>query len=255
MYIHNLDPVAFTLFNFKVYWYSLSYLFGFLFSYFYAKYLIQNRYFQINFKNFEDFLGWAVIGVVVGGRIGYIIFYNFDFYYQNPSEIIKIWEGGMSFHGGLVGLILSVILYSRLKNIDLLDLSNLVSACSPFGIFLGRLANFINGELIGRPTNSNWGVIFNENDILRHPSQLYQATFEGLIIFLIILFILKKKYHYRFNIFAIFLIFYGSFRFLLEFFREPDSHLGFIIMNLSMGQLLSFPMVLFGFIFLKYKKR
>ena len=254
MYNHNLDPVAFTLFNFKVYWYSLSYLFGFLFSYFYAKYLIKKGYFEINFSNFEDFLGWAVIGVVFGGRIGYVIFYNFDFYYQNPMEIVKIWKGGMSFHGGLLGLVFSVVLYSRFNKVSNLDLFNLVSACSPFGLFLGRLANFINGELIGRPTNSDWGVVFEKNDVLRHPSQIYEATLEGLVIFLIIFFILKKGYHLRVNIFSIFLILYGSFRFLLEFFRQPDSHLGFVLINLSMGQILCLPMVLFGFIFLKYKK-
>tara|TARA_Y100000766_G_C18773630_1_gene539561 strand:- start:123 stop:887 length:765 start_codon:yes stop_codon:yes gene_type:complete len=254
MYIHNLDPIAFTLFNLKVYWYSLSYLFGFLFSYFYAKYLIKKGYFKINFSNFEDFLGWAVLGVVFGGRIGYVIFYNIDFYYQNPTEILKIWNGGMSFHGGLLGLIFTVVLYSRFKKINYLDLFNLVSTCSPFGLFLGRLANFINGELIGRPTNSTWGVVFEENDVLRHPSQIYEAIFEGLVIFLIILFILKKKYHLKLNIFSVFLVLYGSFRFLLEFFRQPDSHLGFILINLSMGQLLCLPMVLFGFVFIKYKK-
>ena len=160
----------------------------------------------------------------------------------------------MSFHGGLLGLVFSVVLYSRFNKVSNLDLFNLVSACSPFGLFLGRLANFINGELIGRPTNSDWGVVFEKNDVLRHPSQIYEATLEGLVIFLIIFFILKKGYHLRVNIFSIFLILYGSFRFLLEYFRQPDSHLGFVLINLSMGQILCLPMVLFGFIFLKYKK-
>ncbi len=251
MYIHNFNPVAFEFLNFKVYWYSLSYLFGFVFSFFYAKILINKNFFYLNFDDFEDFLFWAVISVIIGGRLGYIIFYNLDLYTKSPIEIFKVWKGGMSFHGGLCGLILSVLIYSRFKKLDSIELSNLVSACAPFGIFLGRLANFINGELIGKPTYSNWGVLFFENDVLRHPSQIYEAFFEGIVIFVVILFILLKKYHKSINIFAIFLILYGFFRFILEFLREPDFHLGLIIFNLSMGQLLSIPMIIIGIIFLK----
>ena len=254
MYIHNLDPIAFKIFNFSVYWYSLSYLFGFIFSFFYAKFLIQKGYVKLNFSYFEDFLSWAVVSVIIGGRLGYIFFYNLNFYLENPLFILKIWEGGMSFHGGLLGLIFSIFLYSKLKKIDFIELSNLVSACAPFGLFLGRIANFVNKELVGKPTDSNWGVLFIENDVLRHPSQLYESLFEGLVLFFLILYVFFKNYHKFVNIFAVFFIFYGLSRFALEFYREPDEHIGYIFQNFSMGQLLSFPMIIIGIVFLKHKK-
>ena len=253
MYIHELNPIAFSLFNFKIYWYSLSYLFGFIFSYYYVKLVLSKDFLNINFKIFEDFLGWAVLGVIFGGRIGYVIFYNLNFYIENPVEILKIWQGGMSFHGGLIGVILSIFFFSKSKRINFLHLLNLASSCAPIGLFLGRLANFVNRELIGRPTNSTWGVLFFENDVLRHPSQIYEAIFEGLLIFLVIFYIIKKKYYKYINISSLFLIMYGIFRFTIEFYREPDSHLGFIFMNISMGQLLCLPMILIGSIFLKKK--
>ena len=254
MYIHNLDPIAFKIFNFSIYWYSLSYLFGFIFSFFYAKFLIQKGYVKLNFSYFEDFLSWAVVSVIIGGRLGYIFFYNLNFYLENPLFILKIWEGGMSFHGGLLGLIFSIFLYSKLKKIDFIELSNLVSACAPFGLFLGRIANFVNKELVGKPTDSNWGVLFIENDVLRHPSQLYESLFEGLVLFFLILYVFFKNYHKFVNIFAVFFIFYGLSRFALEFYREPDEHIGYIFQNFSMGQLLSFPMIIIGIVFLRYKK-
>ena len=251
MYIHELNPIAFSLFNFKIYWYSLSYLFGFIFSYFYVKLILDKDFVNINFKIFEDFLGWAIIGVVVGGRIGYVIFYNLNFYLNNPIEILKIWQGGMSFHGGLIGVILSIFFFSKLKKINFMNLLNLVSSCAPIGLFLGRLASFVNRELVGRPTNSDWGVLFFENDVLRHPSQIYEAIFEGLIIFIVIFFIIKKKYYTFINVSSLFLIMYGFFRFIIEFYREPDSHLGFIFINISMGQLLCLPMIILGLMFVK----
>ena len=253
MYIHELNPIAFSLFNFKIYWYSLSYLFGFIFSYYFVKFVLNKDFVNMDFRIFEDFIGWAVLGVILGGRIGYVIFYNLNFYLENPVEILKIWQGGMSFHGGLIGVILSIFFFSKSKKINFLDLLNLVSSCAPIGLFLGRLANFVNRELIGRPTNSDWGVMFFENDVLRHPSQIYEAIFEGLIIFLVIFYIIKKKYYRYINISSLFLIMYGIFRFTIEFYREPDSHLGFIFMNISMGQLLCLPMILIGSIFLRKK--
>ena len=253
MYIHELNPIAFSIFNFKIYWYSLSYLFGFIFSYFYAKFVLNKGFVNLSFKSFEDFLSWSVIGVIFGGRIGYVIFYNFTFYLENPIEIFKIWQGGMSFHGGLLGVVLSIYFFSKLKNVNFVDLLNLVSSCAPVGLFLGRLANFVNCELIGRPTNSNWGVLFFENDVLRHPSQIYEAVFEGLIIFIVIFFIIKKKYYTYVNVSSLFLILYGLFRFIIEFYREPDSHIGFIFLNISMGQLLCLPMIIVGLMFLKKK--
>jgi phosphatidylglycerol---prolipoprotein diacylglyceryl transferase len=255
MFVHDLDPVAFELFNIKIFWYSLAYFFGFIFSLFYAKFLINRELIKIDFVIFEDFLGWAVLAVIFGGRLGYVIFYNFNFYINNPVEILKVWEGGMSFHGGLIGLIFSIYLFSKIKKINFFELSNLVASCAPFGIFLGRIANFVNGELIGRPTNSKWGVLFKESYVLRHPSQIYEACFEGIFIFLFINLIFKLKYQKVFNVFAIFLITYGTSRFFLEFFREPDHQIGYLMMDLTMGQILSFPMIIFGVIFLKHGKK
>jgi len=254
VYLHNLDPVAFKLFGLNVYWYSLSYLFGFIFSVFFSHYLIKNNFIKLDSGLMDDFLTWAIIGVILGGRLGYVFFYNLNFYFDNLQEIFYIWKGGMSFHGGLIGLILSTIIFSRLKKVSFLELSNLVASCAPIGIFLGRLANFVNGELIGRPTNSQWGVLYEKSGILRHPSQLYEALFEGIIIFIIINFFYKNKYYIKINIFSVFLILYSSARFLLEFFREPDQHLGFILGNLTMGQLLSIPMFLVGILLLTYGK-
>ena len=253
MFFHNFNPTAFEIFNLKIYWYSLSYFFGFIFSFFYAKFLIKRQIIDFKFSYFEDFLGWAILSVILGGRIGYVIFYNFNFYSSNPIEVLKIWQGGMSFHGGLTGLILSIFIYTKIKNKDFLELSNLVSACAPFGIFLGRIANFINGELIGRPTNQDWGVLYSRYEYLRHPSQIYEAICEGFLIFLIINFLFYKNYQKQINIFAIFFLMYGFFRFFLEFLREPDAQLGFIFFNFTMGQILSFPMIVAGIFFLKKK--
>ncbi len=161
----------------------------------------------------------------------------------------------MSFHGGLIGLIVSMYIFSRINKINFIDLSNMVACSAPFGIFLGRIANFINAELVGKPTFSDWGVKYYNEELLRHPSQLYEAFFEGLVIFLIMMFFIKGGYHKKINLSAIFLIFYGLFRFSVEYFREPDNHIGLVIYNLSMGQILSIPVVILGFAIIKYGKK
>ena len=183
MYIHNLSPVAFKILNFQVYWYSLAYLFGFLISIFFSHYLIKKKLIKLDSGIIDDLITYAILGVVIGGRLGYILFYNLNFYLNNPVEIVKIWNGGMSFHGGLLGLIISTYLVSNKQTKSFIELLNLVACCGPIGIFLGRLANFVNGELVGKPTNSSWGVLFHPEDVLRHPSQLYEAFFEGFLIF------------------------------------------------------------------------
>ncbi len=251
IFIHNLNPVAFEIFSIKIYWYSLAYIFGFFLGSFYAKRLV-NRI-QCTFKSqmIDDFLTYAIVSVIIGGRLGYVVFYNFNFFLNNPFEIIKIWNGGMSFHGGFLGVVLAMLIFSRIKKILFFDLANIVAACVPIGLFLGRIANFVNGELYGTPTNGEWGVIFNEDSIPRHPSQIYEAIFEGLLIFLVLKFFLTKKYFFVYNTCAIFLILYGSFRFIIEFFREPDSHIGYILELLSVGQILCLPMIFLGFYFLK----
>ncbi len=250
---HDLNPVAISIFGLNIYWYSLSYLFGFIFFIFYSNYLIKEKFFNLEFKTIDNFLSYAILGIILGGRIGYVIFYNLEYYLVNPFEIIKIWKGGMSFHGGLFGLVVSIFLYSKNK-ILFIEISNLVACSAPIGIFLGRLANFINGELIGKPTFSYWGVLYKSDDFLRHPSQIYEAFFEGIIIFIILFILLKKNIHKKINLFSIFLIFYSFFRFFIENLREPDVQLGYLIFNLSMGQILCIPMMLIGVCLVRYGK-
>ena len=255
LYIHELNPVALELFDIKIYWYSLSYIFGFILSLYYSKFLIRNFYPDYLEKNIDDFLTWAVVGVILGGRIGYILFYNLNYYSENPIEILKIWKGGMSFHGGLVGLIISIYLFSFLKKTPFFTLSNIVATCAPIGLFLGRLANFVNGELYGKTTNGEWGVIFDLTTMIpRHPSQLYEAFFEGVVLFFILFFLHKKNKFKQFYPCSIFLIFYASFRFSIEFLREPDYHIGYIFSIFTLGQLLSIPMLILGIILLRPRK-
>jgi phosphatidylglycerol:prolipoprotein diacylglycerol transferase len=255
MYIHNLNPVALEFFGLKIYWYSLAYLLGFIFSVYYSKFIIKKGVIDLNTDIVDNFFSWAIIGVIFGGRLGYIIFYNFDFYFQNIIEIFKIWKGGMSFHGGLIGLTISMYIFSRLNKIKFIDLSNLIACSAPFGIFLGRIANFINAELVGKPTFSDWGVKYYNEELLRHPSQLYEAFLEGLVLFLIIMFLIKRRFYKKFNLCAIFLVFYGLFRFAVEYFREPDNHIGLVFYNLSMGQILSIPIIILGFSIIKYGRK
>ena len=255
MYEHNLNPIALEFMNIKVYWYSLAYIFGFIFCIYYSKYLINKKLLNLKIDIIDDFITWSILAILIGGRLGYVIFYNFELYFHNPFEIVKIWKGGMSFHGGLIGILILMLIYSKLKKIKFTELANLVVYSAPIGIFLGRIANFINGELIGRPTNGSWGVLYDTETFPRHPSQIYEAIFEGLIIFFILFFFLRTGLKEKFQGFAIFLIFYSLFRFNLEFLREPDQHLGFVFKNLSMGQMLSIPMFIFGIIFLRYEKK
>lgn len=253
IYVHNINPVAINIFNFNIYWYSLAYIFAFIIGGIYAKKILSKV--NISFKSFhvDEFLSYSIIGVITGGRVGYVIFYNFDYYIQNLLEIFKIWQGGMSFHGGLIGMILSMVLFSRKNQINFFDISNVVACCSPIGLFLGRIANFVNSELYGIPTNGQWGVVFDKIDQLpRHPSQLYEAFFEGLILFLLLLYFLKKNKFNTLNCASVFLVFYGISRFFIEFFRLPDPQIGYIFNYFSTGQLLCLPMVILGFVI--YKK-
>ena len=255
IYEHNLNPVAFSFFNLKIYWYSLAYIFGFLFSFWYSKYLVKNKVIMLDIKIIDDLITLAIIAVILGGRFGYVIFYNLSYYLENPFEIIKLWKGGMSFHGAIIGLIILLVTFSIRKKQSFNELANLIAYCSPVGIFLGRIANFINGELIGRPTNEQWGVLYNFADSVRHPSQIYEAVLEGLLIFIILFILSKNKINKAINAFAVFLILYSLFRFFLEYFREPDAQVGFVISTLSMGQILSIPMFLVGITFLKNGKK
>jgi len=206
----------------------------------------------------EDLFFYLFVSVIIGGRVGYVIFYNLKFYFQNPFEIFKVWQGGMSFHGALIGIIITVIIFSNKKNISIFKISDLLSLTAPLGIFLGRISNFINKELIGKPTEFFLSIRYPDEDLYRHISQIYEAVFEGLIPTIILLFLYYKLKVKDGFITSFFLINYGLSRIIIENFREPDIQVGLIFNMLSQGQLLSIPIVILGFYFLylcQYKKR
>ncbi len=253
MFINNFDPVAINFFSLEIRWYSLSYIFGIILAWIYCKkFLIKEEKIRILF---DDLISYIIIGVILGGRLGYVVFYNLSYYSKNILEIFMIWEGGMSFHGGLLGVILSTYIFSKKNNINPFFFLDLISMSAPIGIFLGRISNFINSELYGRETDIFWSVKFEKIDnVFRHPSQIYEAIFEGIILFFILNFMFKKQlYKSPGLISALFLIFYSIFRFFIEFTREPDIQIGYILFNLTLGQFLSFLFFLFG-LFLFYKK-
>ena len=252
MFVNNLDPVAISLFNIDIRWYSLAYIFGLIFSIQYGKFLItKNNFFEFEKDILDDYLPYAILGIILGGRIGYILFYDLAFYIKNPIEIFYIWQGGMSFHGGLVGIILISLYFVKKKQIDFYVFSDLLALISPIGLFLGRIANFINSELIGLPSNLPWSVIFIKIDqIPRHPSQLYEALLEGIMLFVILNLIFKFK-KIKGYVSAYFLILYSFFRIISEQFRLPDEHLGYVLGNLSMGSVLSIIILLIGIFILR----
>ncbi len=245
MFTNNFDPVAFELFSLSIRWYSLAYIFGLIFGWLYCKkILIKNNTIKILF---EDYITYLIVGIIIGGRLGYVVFYNFSYFLNNPIEILMIWNGGMSFHGALIGIIISSYLFSKKNNQDVYEFLDLVAITAPLGIFLGRISNFINGELVGKATNSNWGVLFPGYDNkLRHPSQLYEAFLEGLILFVLMNLIYFKKNNKVGNCSFMFLILYGCFRVTSEFFREPDIQVGYLFGYISMGTFLSLFMILAG---------
>ena len=255
MYTHNLDPVLFDFGFLVIRWYSLAYIFGILTGWWLGKRVILGRFKNLNFdiKEFDNLITYIIISLLLGGRIGYILFYNFGYYISNPFDILKIWEGGMSFHGALIGIILGTYWFSIKKDIQTFFLLDIISFVAPIGIFFGRIANFINGELVGKTTNVFWGVIFPKIDnSIRHPSQLYEAFLEGVVLFAIMNLILFKKNYKIGTCSYVFLIFYGIFRIFSELFREPDAQIGYLFNLISMGTILSFFMILAGtIIFLK----
>jgi phosphatidylglycerol:prolipoprotein diacylglycerol transferase len=253
MFINNFDPVAFQILSFEIRWYSLAYIAGILLGWFLSKKIFIKNI-EIS-KIFDDYVTYIIIGIIIGGRIGYIVFYNFDFYINNVLDILKIWEGGMSFHGGLLGVIVATILFAKKHKQDSFEYLDIVSLVAPIGIFFGRLANFINSELYGTPTELPWATIFVKIDNLsRHPSQLYEAILEGIILFLILLYFRKNNYLEKPGLISsIFLIFYSIFRFIVEFFRVPDEQLGYLIFNLSMGQIFSLIFISFGITLFYFK--
>ena len=248
MFINNFDPVAFQIMSFEIRWYSLAYIAGIIIGWLLCKKILIQKS-DINEK-FDDYITYLVIGMIIGGRLGYIIFYNFSYYINNFFDIFKVWEGGMSFHGGMIGIIVASILFSKKNNQDSFLYMDLVSLVAPIGIFFGRLANFINSELYGTVTEVPWSVIFVQVDNLsRHPSQLYEAILEGIILFLILMYFRKENYLTKPGLISgLFLIFYSIFRFFIEFVRVPDEQLGYLIFELSMGQIISLIFFVIGII-------
>ena len=256
MFINNFDPVALEIFSLEIRWYSLAYIFGILFGWILAKKLfIQN----IDIKNkFDDYLTYLILGIILGGRIGYILIYNLSFYINNPLDVFKIWQGGMSFHGGLIGVIFASIIFAKKNNQNPFLYMDIVALVAPVGLFFGRIANFINSELYGSITNVPWAVTFIQVDNLpRHPSQLYEALLEGLFLFLLLIYFKNKFSNKPGVISGLFLIIYSTFRFFIEFYRVPDEQLGYIFLNLTMGQVVSLIFIISGVIlfYLKYETR
>ena len=254
MFINNFDPVAFQIFSFEIRWYSLAYVFGIIFGWAYCKKKLIKDQKLLNL--FDDLITYLIIGIIVGGRLGYVIFYNLEYYLKNFSEILMIWNGGMSFHGGLIGIIFATVIFSKKHKIDSYIFLDLIALVAPIGIFLGRIANFINSELYGRETDIIWSVKFVTIDnVSRHPSQIYEAIFEGLVLFFLLNHFAKKD---NFNkpglISCLFIILYSLFRFILEFFRAPDAQVGYLFFQLTLGQLFSIVFFFLG-LFLYLVKR
>ena len=248
MFIHpQINPVALSLGPFQIHWYGIMYLFAFIGFLQLGKFQIKTRpWLSWNEKMLDDAFFYGAIGVIAGGRLGYILFYQLQYYIREPIEIIALWKGGMSFHGGFLGVLIAMIFMAKKYKITLLSILDFIAPLVPLGLAFGRIGNFINGELWGRPTQFYLGMIFPKiDDIPRHPSQLYESFFEGFVMF-ILLWLYSSQRRKTGQIAALFLILYGTFRFLIEFTREPDSFLGLLFLNLSMGQWLSIPMLLAG---------
>ena len=252
MIVHNLDPVFIDLGFFQIRWYSIAYIFGIVLGWIFARKIIQkmtntqNNFVSIKKKDFDDIIIYLILGIIIGGRLGYVLFYNIDYYGQNLIEILKLWQGGMSFHGGVLGVIIATFIFSK-KNF--FKFTDIICCVAPIGLFLGRIANFINGELFGKISTLPWAVVFPDaGNVSRHPSQIYEAFLEGIVLFILINIIaVKKKLLFRTGYTSgIFLILYSIFRIISENFREPDIHIGYLFNYISMGTLLSLVTFFFG---------
>ena len=249
-----IDPIALQIGPLPIRWYALAYVAGILIGWWYLRRLIATERLwggraRPTLENVDDFVLWATLGIVLGGRIGYVLFYNPVHYLSHPSEIAMLWGGGMSFHGGFLGVVVAMALFTRRKPFSLLTLFDLVGAAAPIGLFFGRIANFINGELWGRAADVPWAMVFPHGGILpRHPSQLYEAALEGIVLFAVIgHLVFRTDFLKRPGVIAgLFTAGYGIARFIVEYFREPDAQLGYLWGFITMGQILSLPMVAAG---------
>jgi phosphatidylglycerol---prolipoprotein diacylglyceryl transferase len=258
----SFDPVLLQIGPFAIRWYALAYIFGILLGWMYARILLRNERLwggppPMKSIDFDDFVLWVTLGIILGGRIGYVLFYNPAHFVENPAEVVELWKGGMSFHGGFTGCVVAVMLFALRRNIPMLSLGDVTCAVGPIGLFLGRIANFINSELWGRPTQMPWAMVFpNGGPFPRHPSQLYEALLEGFVLFCILAFAMHRGALKRPGfIIGLFAVGYAAARITCEFFREPDIQLGFLWGGLTMGMLLSVPLMLAGFGFIAYARR
>jgi phosphatidylglycerol:prolipoprotein diacylglycerol transferase len=251
----NFSPIAISIGPFAIRWYALAYICGIIVGWIYARGILKNEKLwggpaPITLLQLDDFILWVTLGIILGGRTGYVLFYNLPFFVQHPAEIFELWKGGMSFHGGFMGCVIAVIWFARKNDVPILALGDLTTAVGPIGLFLGRIANFINGELWGRAADPNlpWAMVFpTGGPIPRHPSQLYEATLEGIVLFTVLAIMIRMGALKRPGlILGSFIMLYGLARITGECFREPDPQLGFLWGGLTMGMLLSIPMVIIG---------
>ncbi|GGF88341.1 prolipoprotein diacylglyceryl transferase [Azorhizobium oxalatiphilum] len=257
-----IDPVLFAVGPFAIRWYALAYIAGLLLGWQLSRFIVARGSLwggtsPIQPVDMDDALFWATFGVILGGRAGYVLFYNLPFFIANPLEIVQVWHGGMSFHGGLAGTIVALVLFARSRKIPIFSLLDVAGVVAPLGLLFGRLANFINGELWGRPADVPWAIVFpTGGDVPRHPSQLYEAALEGVLLFIVMLIAVRcgalKKPGLAAGIFG---IGYGLGRIVGEFFREPDPQLGFLMFGSTMGMLLSVPLVLAGIALVVHARR
>jgi phosphatidylglycerol---prolipoprotein diacylglyceryl transferase len=248
-----INPVLISIGPFSVRWYALAYIAGIIGGWFYARAMIRNEKLwggpaPITVAQFDDFIIWITLGIILGGRIGYVLFYNLPHFAAHPAEILQLWNGGMSFHGGFLGCVVAVVWFARRRGLPIFSLGDLTTAVGPIGLFLGRIANFINGELWGRPADVPWAMIFpNGGPIPRHPSQLYEAALEGLVLLIVLGVMVRLGALKRPGVITgTFAIGYGIARSVCEFFREPDAQLGFLWGGLTMGMLLCIPLIFAG---------
>ena len=250
-----IDPILIQIGPFAIRWYALAYIAGIFIAWWYARYLVASGRLwgpagpPMKLNDVDDFVVWATIGIVAGGRLGYILFYDLGHYIADPWDILAVWHGGMSFHGGFLGMMLAMTLFARRRHVPVWSFIDVIAPGVTFGLFFGRLANFINGELFGRVTDVPWAIVFpNGDDLPRHPSQLYEAGLEGIALFLFLR-VLTHRYHRLANhgfVSGGFCFGYGLARTFIEFFREPDIQIGYLAGGLTMGMLLSVPMIIFG---------
>lgn len=260
--IPDFDPIALAIGPLQIRWYSLAYIAGIISTLYWLKScnnsILSNGKKLLSHEAYDNWIVWAIVSILFGGRLGYVLFYNPFYFFSNPLEIFAIWHGGMSFHGGLIGSGVGMYLFAKKYKIEFLRLTDILAVIAPIGLFFGRVANFINMELYGRVTGSNFGVIFpNAGTLPRHPSQLYEAFFEGLLSFAILfsLHYFAKKHENKGYLTGLFLILYASSRILVENFREPDEQIGFLFYEVTMGQFLSLPIIFLGlFLIFRSKK-